>query len=137
MTLTKEDSAAASDKPRVVIVDDDAIVLKSLRAVLRHSYTVIDCNNGPDGVLAVKANHPAAIILDLRMPKHDGFWTLREIRKIDNDVPVIINSAYHDSNQQTQASLLQLRPYRVLSKSMEFKDFLQVVKEAVSLRRAT
>src|SRR6266542_4493486 len=85
----------ATDRPIIVVVDDDALVRNSLETVLKDKYEVRTCPNGVEGVRSVDQN-TSCVILDVRMPTHDGFWVCKHLRKRAPDVPIIFYSAYQD-----------------------------------------
>ena len=78
---------------RVLIVDDDPRIVKFLEVKLKASgYGVLTADSGVQALEQVEAQEPDLVVLDLLMPKKDGFETLRELRA-SNSVPVIILSA--------------------------------------------
>jgi DNA-binding response OmpR family regulator len=78
---------------RVLIVDDEQRILKFLELKLKASgYGVLTANNGFEALEQVEAQEPDMVVLDVLMPKKDGFETLRELRAFSS-VPVIILSA--------------------------------------------
>lgn len=77
----------------ILIADDEA----QIRAVLREyaefeGYGVLEAGDGMEAVRMAKANRIDLIIMDVMMPKLDGFSAVKEIRK-EKDVPVIMLSA--------------------------------------------
>jgi DNA-binding response OmpR family regulator len=78
---------------RVLIVDDDPRILKFLEVKLKASgYGVLTADSGVQALEQVEAQEPDLVVLDVLMPKKDGFETLRELR-VFSSVPVIILSA--------------------------------------------
>ena len=78
---------------RVLIVDDDPRILKFLEVKLKASgYGVLTATSGVEALEQVEAQEPDLVVLDVLMPKKDGFETLRELRAFSS-VPVIILSA--------------------------------------------
>lgn len=78
---------------RVLIVDDEASILTFLSTKLRISgYAVITASNGMEALEQLQAQDPDLVVLDVLMPKMDGFETLRQLRAFSS-VPVIILSA--------------------------------------------
>jgi DNA-binding response OmpR family regulator len=78
---------------RVLIVDDEPRILNFLNAKLKASgYEVITASNGEEAIEQVQAQEPDMMVLDVLMPKKDGFETLKELRTFSS-VPVIILSA--------------------------------------------
>jgi DNA-binding response OmpR family regulator len=78
---------------RVLIVDDEPRILKFLEVKLKASgYGVLTANSGFEALEQVEAQDPDLVVLDVLMPKKDGFETLKELRAFSS-VPVIILSA--------------------------------------------
>jgi len=78
---------------RVLVVDDEPRVLKFLELKLKATgYGVLTANNGFEALEQVEAQEPDLVVLDVLMPKKDGFETLKELRAFSS-VPVIILSA--------------------------------------------
>lgn len=78
---------------RILVVDDEPRILNFLISKLHASgYEVITANNGVEALEQAQAQEPDLIVLDVVMPKMDGFETLRELRTFSS-VPVIFLSA--------------------------------------------
>ncbi len=78
---------------RVLIVDDEVRIVNFLKAKLRVSgYDVITAANGLEALEQIQAQEPELIVLDLIMPKLNGFEMLKQLRTFSS-VPVIILSA--------------------------------------------
>ena len=79
----------------VLVVDDDPALLRMVRLMFRgRGFTVITASDGERGLAEAIERHPAAIILDLEMPRMDGWTFYRELRALSIDAPVVILSAY-------------------------------------------
>ncbi len=78
---------------RILIIDDDPNMLKLLRKGLeRHNYKVIDAQKGAEGLRKLYECRPHLVILDIMMPKMDGWEVCRRIREF-TDVPIIMLTA--------------------------------------------
>ena len=78
---------------RILLVDDEERILNFLRTKLKASgFEVLTARNGEEALEQAQAQEPDLIVLDLLMPKMDGFEVLRELRSFST-VPVIILSA--------------------------------------------
>src|SRR5574340_1120876 len=70
-----------STKKRILIVDDEPSNVAILREILRSHYTVLAATNGQSAVtLAASYPAPDLILLDIKMPKMDGFDVLKTLR---------------------------------------------------------
>lgn len=81
---------------RILVVDDSRLVVEMLKAQLEEGgYEVITASDGVEGVAKADRELPDLVLLDLVMPKQDGFATLRALRRQDSTahLPVVILSA--------------------------------------------
>ena len=82
-----------TDAARVLVVDDDANLLRLLDESLKTvGYDVLTACNGLDGVRELYAGRPDLMVLDVMMPRMDGWTTLARVREM-SDVPVIMLTA--------------------------------------------
>lgn len=119
-----------ASRGRILIVDDDRTVLQLLGTVLARDYAVTMTDNAVDAVHAVEDKRPDVIICDVRMPGHDGFWVMTEVRKIDPSIPVILHSAYQDAYSNDDVSMV-FRPFAFLTKGASLREVRQVVSDAL------
>jgi len=84
-------------KLRVLTIEDDVNFIDLINNRIESwGYESILAYTGREGIEAVKSKDPNMIILDYMMPEMDGVTTLKEIRKINKDIPVIMFTAYPD-----------------------------------------
>jgi CheY-like chemotaxis protein len=108
---------------KLLIVDDDEIsryLLKGLLATM--PYQILEAEDGEAGLQLALAEHPRAIILDLVMPRMDGFETLERLRAdpATQDIPVIINTSSRLDAERS--SELQAKTSAILSKESRSRD---------------
>nr|WP_302650001.1 response regulator transcription factor [uncultured Agathobaculum sp.] len=78
---------------KILIVEDEANIRELLRLYLeREGYTVIEAENGVEGIKQWKSEKPDMILLDVMMPVMDGWTVCKEIRA-ESDVPIIMITA--------------------------------------------
>lgn len=80
----------------ILIIDDSTIMQELLQLMLTAAgYDVTSALDGEEGLVQFQTHQAAIrlIILDLQMPKVDGFTTLRRLRLLDNTVPIILFTA--------------------------------------------
>ena len=84
----------SSPRPaRVLVIDDDANLVRLLSESLEDAgYEVLAAVNGLDGIKQLYTGRPELVILDVMMPRMDGWETLARIREM-SDVPVIMLTA--------------------------------------------
>lgn len=87
---------AAERRPRILIVDDSAVMRSLLRTVVSTDSRLEVAGTAVDGATALAClphTRPDLILLDFEMPVMDGLATLRELKKRDSKVPVIMCSS--------------------------------------------
>ncbi|MEE2960058.1 MAG: response regulator [Myxococcota bacterium] len=121
--------------PLVIVIDDDATQRTSIQFALSKKYSVDVYSSGAEGVAALKPTW-ACVILDIKMPDRDGFWTYRAIRREDADIPIVFNSAYQDL-EDPFVIMNEYRPFGYLTKSGDITELLRMVDKAVEFREGS
>lgn len=79
---------------RILVVDDDKNTRLFFKAVLEDAgYTVITANNGEDALAVMDVQHVDLVVLDIMMPKMDGYEFTKLLRETDNNLPILMVSA--------------------------------------------
>jgi two-component system chemotaxis response regulator CheB len=97
------------DKVRVLIVDDSAVMRKIIASALQKEPSIEIAGfaaNGLQAIEAVKTCNPDVVTLDIEMPEMDGLSALREIRKDNKYLPIIMFSSL--THQGAQAAVMAL-----------------------------
>jgi CheY-like chemotaxis protein len=128
----KEGGPRKEGRVHVLVVDDDLQVLKAMRRVLSLFYDVTVASSALDALDALSEAH-AAVILDIRMPTHDGFWACDRIRERYPEVPVIFHTA-HQSDKKLDAIQAQHKPFAYIFKDGDIDRLLATVAAAVHSR---
>jgi DNA-binding NtrC family response regulator len=82
---------------RILLIDDDADYLDSTAVFLESKgYTIQKASSGSEGIEMIKSSPVDIAFVDLKMPEMDGITTLKEIRKIYKNLPVIIVTGFAD-----------------------------------------
>jgi DNA-binding response OmpR family regulator len=119
---------------KLLVVDDDKAIVEMLRQKLSdEGYEVVVAFDGEEALLKLKEDNPDVILLDLMMPKLNGFEVLKEIRQIYNDRwrPVIIISAKNDLESLRTCYDLDADHY--LTKPCTMDNLLRGIKTMISL----
>lgn len=91
---------------KILVVDDDPDIREAIRAVLEaQSHQVVTAGDGEEGLSKLKAERPDLMILDLLMPKMDGFDVLKELHdprlsKYSNIPVMILTSVREDASRR-------------------------------------
>jgi len=89
---------------RILITDDEEDICSTLAEYLEDKgYEVFQATNGQDALRLLKEVRPHLMLLDIRMPEQDGIEILRRVRQIDNQIGVIMITAFHDVNIAQEA----------------------------------
>jgi signal transduction histidine kinase/ActR/RegA family two-component response regulator len=97
-------SAVRSELPAVVLVDDDRASLDLLSAYLDGSpIQALRAGDGVDGLELIRKVLPAAVVLDIKLPRLDGWHVLAELKADPTtvEIPVVIASVVDDQSQGT------------------------------------
>ncbi|MCP4396323.1 MAG: Flp pilus assembly complex ATPase component [bacterium] len=88
--------SASEQKGRILLAEDDAATRKTISILLKqHGYEVIQTKDGEEALKKIRASQPDLILLDIDMPKHDGFAVCKETRSHMETmfVPIIMLTA--------------------------------------------
>lgn len=119
---------------KVLVVDDDKEIMEYLKNILlRHDYEVISAFDGEEGLRKVKEENPDVVLLDLIMPKLNGFEVLQEIKQKYKDKwrPVIIISAKTELDSVKQCYNMEADHY--LTKPCKPESILRGIQTMISL----
>jgi CheY-like chemotaxis protein len=80
---------------RILIVDDDQFVLNSLGSLLKSwQFEIAQATNGTEAFQRLEKDKLSAILLDIKLGDEDGLELLKQIRKTNKAIPVIVMTAY-------------------------------------------
>jgi CheY-like chemotaxis protein len=108
----------ANQKKKILIIEDDEFVRKLYREQLQHEgFDFVEATNGIEGVEKVKSEHPDLILLDLMLPKMNGFDALVEIKddKTTKDIPIFVLSNLGQQSDMQIALALGTEDYLIKS----------------------
>ena len=121
--------------PRVLIVDDDVVLLKALPEALQlrmEGVAVDTCDSAPSALRQINATDYDAIVADIKMPGMDGLALLAEIRALRPETPTLLITGHgHDD-----LAVLALRggAYDFIQKPIEREYFLASLRRAIEAR---
>jgi two-component system C4-dicarboxylate transport response regulator DctD len=80
---------------KVFVIDDEQVILNSCHLVLvAEGFEACLFNSADKALQILQHAVPALIIVDIKMPGHDGFYFMKEVRKMHGPIPVIAMSGY-------------------------------------------
>jgi diguanylate cyclase (GGDEF)-like protein len=125
----------APGRPRLLVVEDEVEVRESLVALLDQDYEVYAATDGEDGVRAARAEAPDLVLMDLIMPRMDGFAALEALRADPRtaEIPVIFVSARSDD--VTRVKGLDLGAVDFLQKPFSERELKARIERTLRLTR--
>ena len=91
----------------ILYVEDDLDISEEISYFLKSQVsTFYLATNGEEGLALFKEFSPDIIITDIQMPKMNGLDMIEKIREENSDIPIIITSAFNESNQDALFSRL-------------------------------
>jgi CheY-like chemotaxis protein/glycine cleavage system H lipoate-binding protein len=123
-----------SQKINILVVDDEQIILDSIRKLLRNEdYEIFTVSSVSEGLDAIKKNDINIVLTDLMMPEIDGLEFMQMIKKDNPKIPVIMITGFATINTALQAT--QLGAFDYIAKPFSKKELLGVLKRATELVR--
>jgi DNA-binding response OmpR family regulator len=116
-------------KRKILVVDDDADLVRALRLRLRaNNYEITTAGDGYSAIAAAQKERPDLIVLDLGLPAGDGFVVLERLQKSDSlsAVPVIVLSARDPHDNEKRA--LQAGAAAFFQKPADNEELLNVIR---------
>ena len=80
-------------KKRILIVDDEPLIIEVLSEHFKAHYDIETAMNGTDALAAVVRQRPDLMLLDINMPRMNGVEVLKDVKKIDESIAVIMVTA--------------------------------------------
>jgi two-component system, NtrC family, response regulator HydG len=118
----------------VLIVDDKEMMRDSVAQTLqRADFDVALAADGPSALEWCRTRRPDALITDMRMPGMTGLELIEQIRRLDEDVPIIVMTAF--GTIETAVRAMKLGAFDYLTKPFEGDELIIAVKRAIEHRR--
>lgn len=91
-----------SNRPLLLIVDDDVSTLARMRQILAEDYRLVFARGGEDALAAARKHQPALILLDVEMPDMDGYAVCRQLKQIPETqaIPVVFITSHGKSGEE-------------------------------------
>lgn len=117
----------------ILVVDDDKHTRMLLQAILEEAgYTVTTANNGEEALDMLDREHIDLVVLDIMMPKMDGYEFTKTIRETNDALPILMVTAKQDAADEKQGFLVGTDDY--ITKPIDEEKMLLRIKAL--LRRA-
>ena len=120
--------------PSILIVDDEPSILQSLSGLLTdEGFEVITANNGYEALKTIDSEAPDLVLLDIWMPGIDGIETLKEIKKNNASLPVVIITGH--GNVETAVKATKLGAFDLIEKPLNIDKVIVTINNALNFRR--
>jgi UDP-3-O-[3-hydroxymyristoyl] N-acetylglucosamine deacetylase len=115
----------------VLVVDDEASIRRSLEGVLKdEGFSVLLAEDGESAIRMLMSTRPALVLLDIWMPGMDGLETLRKIKELYPDLPVVMISGH--ATISTAVAATRLGALDFIEKPLDLSGTIQIVRRVIS-----
>ena len=114
----------------ILIVDDDRKMRVIMKTLIESSgWTTIEACDGVQALEMYSKERPSVVLLDMLMPKMDGLETLRALKSLDSDLPVIIITAHADVSDAVNA--IKIGAYDFIIKPPDLDTLTNIIRRAI------
>ncbi len=125
---------ATPRKGTILVIDDEEIMREILETLLtRDGYDVRLASSGSEGLEMARATPFDAAVIDIMMPGLDGIATLDELKRLDEDLAVLIITAY--ASVESAIAAMKGGAFDYITKPFKNDEVLVVVRNAMERRR--
>ena len=118
-------------KKQILICDDQPNIRESYKLILGEEYDLICADNGQHALLWLReGNKPDLVIMDIKMPRMDGLTALKELKKIQPTLPVLVITGYDSVETATLA--LQSGAFDYIVKPFDPEQIVKSVGQILS-----
>ena len=125
--------AQVEDQPLTVMVVDDSITMRKVTGSMleRNGYNILTAKDGVDALAVIDTSRPDIILLDIEMPRMDGFEFARHLRNDErfHDIPIIMVTSRTGEKHRERAMELAIESY--LGKPFQEDELLENIAELV------
>lgn len=119
----------------ILVVDDEENAREGLSKILsKEGYVVETAANGKEAIDTIKRQNFDLVITDMRMPLMDGFEVLREIKKMSDEIGVIMITAYGEVESYLEA--MNMGAFEYINKPVRVNELKRVITKVLEGRRS-
>jgi CheY-like chemotaxis protein len=116
----------APQRSKILMADDDPFIRTVLRKGLREEFEVVIAEDGLDALTLILRERPDVILLDVRLPKINGFEVCRALRACAFDQPILFLSALSDPTERTRG--LSLGATDFIAKPFQIREVIERIR---------
>lgn len=127
----KTENTKKSEKTHILVVDDNAMVLRNIKGILEHDYSVAVAPSGVHAFISIGKKIPDLILLDYEMPEMNGKQVLQKIREQEEyaDIPVVFLTSM--DTREIVMELLALQPAGYILKPVDSQMLLDRIEDII------
>jgi two-component system response regulator (stage 0 sporulation protein F) len=127
---SKPTGSSRGSAPTILVVDDEDHILKLYQKELSEDgFQVRTATKGEEALSIAQRESPDVVVLDIKLKDQNGLEILGDFRRLDKNIPIILNSAYSTYKNDFQSWLADA--YLVKSPNME--DLKRKIRELINL----
>lgn len=120
--------------PTILIVDDEPSILQSLSGLLAdEGFEVITASNGYEALKIIETEAPDLVLLDIWMPGMDGIETLKEIKRDNSFIQVVIITGH--GTIETAVKATKMGAFDFIEKPLSIDKVIVAINNALNFRR--
>ena len=124
----------AKTNKKILIVEDEKSILSLLQEkFISEGFSVATAQNGKKGLIATEKEKPDLILLDIKMPEMDGITMAKELKKRNNDTPIIFFTNLEDLKHIGDAVEINESDYLIKS-DWKINEVVTKVKNKLDLK---
>ncbi len=115
---------------KILVVDDEDIVLESCQAIFElEGFEVMLVPSADKALKAMKNYNFALLLVDVKMPKHDGIYLMQKVKEKWPNVPIIVMSGYYTT--QTIKEAYKMGADTFIAKPFEPDELVKIVRQVI------
>jgi DNA-binding NtrC family response regulator len=115
---------------KILVVDDEDIVLDSCQAVFElEGFEVMLVPSADKAVEAMQNDNFALLLIDVKMPKHDGMYLMKKIKEQWPNIPIIVMSGYYTAETIKEAFTMGAANF--IAKPFEPDELIRTVRQII------
>lgn len=120
-----------NEKEHILVVDDNAMVLRNIKGILEHDYSVAVAPSGVHAFISIGKKMPDLILLDYEMPEMNGKQVLQKLREQEEytDIPVVFLTSM--DTREIVIELLALQPAGYILKPVDSQMLLDRIEDII------
>ena len=115
---------------KILVVDDEDIVLESCQAVFElEGFEVMLVPSADKAIEAMKNDNFTLLLIDVKMPKHDGMYLMEKIKEQWPGIPIIVMSGYYTT--ETIKEAFEMGAAKFIAKPFEPDELVKTVRQII------